>query len=126
MAAYKKGKGYWTKSRFEDILINTMAWMKEAKENTFVGLYLIEHQDIGERMITYLLDKFKDDEQIVALWANIIELEKLRIVQGGMDGTYRENMTKFLLNCKFNFIPKNQQQIEIKGDNIKFDFGIEE
>ena len=49
---------------------------------------------------------------------------KSRIISGAIDGEYKENFSKFLLNCQYDMIPKSQQTVELKGDNIKFSFGV--
>lgn len=125
MAANKNIRDYWTQPRVKKLLVETYDWMLLDEKNVFVNLYLIEKQDVGETMMCYLIDKFSENEEVVELWGKIKELEKIRLIKGSIDGIYKENMTKFILNCQFNLIPKTQQQIELKGDNIKFDFGVD-
>lgn len=125
MAANKNKRDYWTESRVKKLFSDELDWMLLSEDNVFVRLHLLETQGIGDGMITYLVDKFSENEDVVALWDNIKELEKMRLVKGSLDGKYKENMTKFLLNCKYDYVPKTQQQIELKGDNIKFDFGVD-
>lgn len=126
MARPKNGKDFWTETKVKKLLSDTLDWMIADDKNVFVNLYLIEHQDLGDKMINYLLDKFSNSEEIVYLWDKIKDLEKLRLIKGSIDGTYKENMTKFLLNCKYDYVPRTQQQIELKGDNIKFSFGLDD
>ena len=45
-----------------------------------------------------------------------------RMINNSLTQLWSSNMAKFLLNCKFGYVPKSSQDINLKGDNVKFEF----
>jgi hypothetical protein len=121
----RKPKNYWTLKRTRELMQSTLNWMSQDENNVFIHNFIFDNYGIAEVTISHLLKKFPDDEEITKTWSQIKDIQKDRIIVGALSGKYRENMAKFILNCNFNMIPKSQQQIEVKGDNIKFDFGVD-
>lgn len=123
----KNKKGFWNKDFAVKVLEDALKWMKKDDENVFFYKYIIENHKITDRQIEYMLnEKYRNDEEVSGLWAQLRDLQRERIIEKAITGKFKENFAKFFLNVKYGMVPKTQEEVVLKSSKIRFEFGIDD
>lgn len=126
----KKNKGggtkTWSTKRLNALIQEIIDWhLKEGNEQCFGVLNFFEgNKDKYNYTDTNFYHRLKDygDEESQMLMNQLNTLLEMRMIKFALTQQWSSNMAKFLLNCKFDYVPKTQQDINVKSDNLKFEF----
>lgn len=124
----KKHKGggtkTWSTKRLNALVQEIIDWHLVTPNRFGVLAFFECNKDKHNYSDTNFYNRLKDygDEETDRLMKQLDELLKNRMIEKALTQEWSSNMAKFLLNCKYDYVPKTQQDINIKGDNLKFEF----
>lgn len=117
----------WSTKRLNALVQEIIDWhLKEGNEQCFGILSFFEkNRDKYNYTDTNFYHRLKDygDVETDQLMKQLDELLKNRMIENSLKQFWSANLCKFLLNTKYDYVPKTQQTIDLQGDSIKFQFG---
>jgi hypothetical protein len=125
----KKHKGggtkTWSTKRLNALIQEIIDWQLTNTSRFGILAFFECNKDKHNYSDTNFYHRLKQygDEETDRLMKELDELMKNRMIEKALSQEWSSNMAKFLLNCKYDYVPKTQQTIDLHGDNIKFSFG---
>lgn len=122
----KKYETKWNTDKLNKLLEDIINWQFEQPLKLTFFQFLCDHRDtykFTRENIYYLLEKHGDAES-EKLMSYIKKIQEDKLIGNSLENEFAPVMAKFVLNCNYGYIPKQQQEVKVQdGNNIKFDFG---
>ena len=119
------GKKTWSTKKLNALVQEIIDWHLNNELAFGVLSFFEKNRDKYNYTDTNFYHRLKEygDEETEQLMKQLDELLKNRMIENSLKQYWSASMCKFLLNTKYDYVPKTQQTIDLHGDNIKFEFG---
>jgi len=121
----KKYETKWNTKKVNDLLQDILDWhFLNPLKLTFFQ-FLCDHRDqykFTRENLYYLIDKHGDAET-ERIMKEIKSIQEEKLMANALDNEWNSHIARFILNCNYGYIPKQQQEIQVKDNQIRFDFG---
>lgn len=121
----KKKNIKWSTQKINDLIQEIIDWHMDTPTAFGIVNFFEAHRDKYPYVTTNFYGRLREwgDEESERLMNELNVLMEQRMINNSLTQLWSSNMAKFLLNCKFGYVPKSSQDINLKGDNVKFEFG---
>lgn len=115
----------WNTKKVNQLLEDIIEWhLTNPLKFTFFQ-YICDNRETfnyTREHIYYLIDKHGDAET-EKLMSYIKQIQEEKLVANSLDNEWAPQIARFILNCNYNYIPRQQQEVKVQDGNISFDFG---
>ena len=124
----RKHKPYetkWNTKKVNELLKEVIQWHYENPTKLTYFQFLCDNRDkykFGRINISYICNKWGDAET-EELEKEIKQIQEEKLVANSLDNEWAPQMARFVLNCNYGYIPKQQQEVKVQDRSIQFDFG---
>jgi hypothetical protein len=114
----------WSTAYLNELIQEIIDWHIDNEQAFGIVAFFVAHKDKYNYVRTNFYNRLEEwgDEESKRLMNELNVLMEQRMITHSLTQLWSSNMAKFLLNCKFGYVPKTQQTIDVKGDNVKFEF----